>query len=65
MTHQFAIENEFIRADSVEAVEFPHLAHKYNVMSVPKTVINETVEFVGAVPEDTLLENLLKAVTSS
>lgn len=65
LAHQFAMENEFIRADTVEAAEFPHLAHKYNVMGVPKTVINETVEFVGAVPEDTLLENLLKALTSS
>lgn len=64
LAHQFAMENEFIKADTVEAVEFPHLAHKYNVMSVPKTVINETAEFVGAVPEDTFLENLLKTLAS-
>lgn len=61
LAHQAAVENDHIRADMVESMEFPHLAHKYGVMSVPKTVINETVEFVGAVPEEHFLHYVLKA----
>jgi protein-disulfide isomerase len=49
------MENQNIRADMVEINEFPQLAIKYNVMGVPKTVINETVELVGLQPEEQLL----------
>ena len=41
--------------------EFPQLALKYMVMGVPKVVINEKVEFVGAYPEDKFLEQILLA----
>jgi len=61
LAHQAAVEGPSIRADMVESMEFPHLANKYGVMSVPKTVINETVEFVGAVPEEHFLHYVLKA----
>ncbi len=40
-----------MRADIVEASEFPALAAQYNVYAVPKIVINESTEFVGAQPE--------------
>lgn len=61
MAHQMAMENDLIKADSVEIIEFPHIAHKYNVMSVPKIVINDTFEFVGALPEEQFLEKVLLA----
>jgi len=61
IAHQMAMESDFIRADTVEIIEFPHLARKYNVMSVPKTVINDTLEFIGALPEDQFLEKVLLA----
>ena len=41
-----------IKADVIETSEFPDLAQKYSVIGVPKIVINETVEFVGAFNED-------------
>lgn len=65
IAHKFAIENEMIRADVIDAGEFPHLAYKYGVMGVPKTVINEKIEFVGAVPEGIFLEHVLLAVRST
>jgi predicted DsbA family dithiol-disulfide isomerase len=34
-------------------------------MGVPKTVINEKIEVVGAVSEDIFLENILLAVHST
>ncbi len=64
MAHRLAIESEHIRADMVEAMEFPHLANRYQVMGVPRTVINETTHVEGMVPEATLVEALLQAVSS-
>ena len=46
----------------VEATEFPHLAMKYRVMGVPRTVINETVHIEGAAPEPMVLEKLQEAL---
>lgn len=60
--HQFALESSRIKADMVESTEFPHLAHKYNIFGVPKTVVNENVFIEGAVPEETFLEHVLKAL---
>lgn len=59
--HQFALESPFLKSEMVETTEFPHLAQKYNVFGVPKTVINETIFIEGAVPEETFLEHVLKA----
>lgn len=62
--HQFALESPRIRADMIESTEFPHFSHKYNVFGVPKTVINENIFIEGAVPEETFLEHVLKALNS-
>lgn len=59
--HQFAIESDYITADMVESVEFPHLTHKYDVFSVPKVIINETFNFEGVLPEEEFAEEILKA----
>ena len=59
MAHMFALENDLIRADTIDANEFPQLAIKYGIMGVPKIVVNEKVEFVGAVPENMFLEQVL------
>jgi predicted DsbA family dithiol-disulfide isomerase len=46
----------------VEVIEFPHLAQKYSVMGVPRTVINETIHIEGAVPEAMLVPEMIKAL---
>jgi glutaredoxin-like protein len=61
MAHKFAMENDLIRADVIDANEFPQLALKYGVMGTPKMVVNEKIEFVGAVPEPMFLEHVLLA----
>jgi glutaredoxin-like protein len=62
LAHKLAIESELIKADMVEAIEFPHLSNKYHVHGVPRTVINETVHQEGAVPEPLLLAKLMEVV---
>ena len=62
LAHKLAMESELITADMVEAIEFPHLANKYHVHGVPRTVINESMHQEGAVPEPMLLAKILEAV---
>jgi glutaredoxin-like protein len=59
--HQMALESSRVRCDMIEATEFPHLAQKYTVYGVPKTVFNETLTLEGAVPEEVFLSHVLKA----
>jgi glutaredoxin-like protein len=61
MAHAFAQESPRIRADVIEANEFPHLAAKYDVYGVPRIVINETGGFEGAQPEVAFLAQILRA----
>ena len=60
--HALAQANPKIKADMIEATEFPHLANKYGVMGVPKVVINEDVFFDGALREQAYLDKVLEAV---
>ena len=59
IAHKLAVESDMIRADVIDATEFPVLAHKYGVIGVPKVVINEKFEFVGAFNEDLFAEQAL------
>jgi hypothetical protein len=54
-----AIECDRIVADMVEATEFPHLAQRYNVMGVPKTIANEIGLAEGALPEETVIAKIM------
>ena len=62
LAHQMAFYSPNVRADMVEAMEFPEMSQKYGVMGVPRTVINETVHIEGAVPEQALLPKVLESV---
>lgn len=60
--HRMALESEHIKADMINAQEFPDLAQKYNVYAVPKVVINESTQFEGALPEQAFVEKIMTAV---
>ena len=51
-----------VRSTSIEAREFPELAGKYEVYSVPKIVVNETHSFTGGLPEKQFVEGILAAL---
>ena len=65
LAFKFAVESDMIRADVIDVGEFPHIGQKYGVIGVPKTVINERVEFLGVVPEGIFLEHVLIAARRS
>ena len=60
-SHRFAILNENITGEMVEALEFPEWADKWKVMSVPHIVINEDVQFIGAYPDEQYIEYVVEA----
>ncbi len=60
-----AFANPNITAIAVEATEFPDLARRYRVSGVPKTVVNDTTEILGALPPDMFIEQALARLSSS
>ena len=51
LAHRMAIENSHITAVAVEATEFPDLVQRYRINGVPKTVVDDRIEILGALPE--------------
>ena len=64
LAHEMAYANPNITAYAVEVTEFPDLARRYQVTGVPKTVVGEEVEILGALPEDDFVAQALGEVDS-
>lgn len=58
LANQAAIESPLVTATAIDATEFPDLVRRYNVNGVPKTIINDTKELLGAAPEDAFVAAL-------
>lgn len=65
LAQHMAVASERVRSTAIEATEFPDLSRSYRVMAVPKVVINDRVEFEGALPEKEFLAALLRAAGSA
>lgn len=61
MAHKLASANAHITADVIEVSEFPEMAQRYQIFGVPKTIINDRVEFEGALPEEMFVQQALSA----
>jgi predicted DsbA family dithiol-disulfide isomerase len=61
LAHKLAIHHPLITADCIEVSEFPDMIQKYNVSGVPKIVVNDMIEFVGAQPAEVFLDAVKKA----
>jgi glutaredoxin-like protein len=55
LANQLAVESPMITASAIDATEYPDLVQRYNVNGVPKIVINDSVEILGAAPEEELV----------
>ncbi len=60
IAHRLALENKNIQSDMVDSSLFPYLVQKYQVSSVPMTIINETHVLIGAQPIESLLDIIKK-----
>ena len=47
-----AFASPHITSHAIEAMEFMELSRKFRVTGVPKTIVNDEVEIMGALPED-------------
>ena len=61
LAHRMAVESPLIRATCVEATEFFDLSERYRVTGVPKTVVNGTIEMLGALPESVFVRTAVGA----
>ena len=59
LAHRMAVESPHITATCVEATEFLDLSRQYHVSGVPKTVVNDAIEILGALPEDQFVRQVL------
>ena len=65
LAQHMAVASDKITATAIEATEFPELSQAYRVSAVPKVVINDRVEFEGALPEAQFLDAVLRAATAA
>jgi predicted DsbA family dithiol-disulfide isomerase len=49
-----------ITASAIDAMEFMELSRTFRVTGVPKTIVNESVEIMGALPEDMFVRAALQ-----
>ena len=55
-----AFSSPHITATAVEATEFMDLSRKFRVTGVPKTIVNDSIEILGALPEADFIETALQ-----
>jgi glutaredoxin-like protein len=64
LAHKLALASDQVRADMVDASEFPELSDRYGVRAVPRTVVNDTVHVEGAIPEEAFVDELAPLVAA-
>ena len=60
MANRMAISAPRVRSVVVEANEFDSLSRRFGVQGVPKTVVNRSRGFVGALPEKRFVQTVLE-----
>lgn len=61
LANRMALQNPHITAITVQATEFYDLARKYRVSGVPKTVVSNGNEILGALPETEFVDEVLSS----
>ncbi len=57
-----ALENANVSALIIEANEYPDLIQRYVIEAVPKIVINDRIEMLGAQPESAFVSQVVESV---
>ena len=55
-----AYANANITASAIEATEFMELTRRFRVTGVPKTIVNDSIEIMGALPEEMFVRAALQ-----
>ena len=59
LASRLAAINDQIALSVIEATEFPQLVHRYNVLGVPKTIFNDSIEVFGQLSEEEFVRKIL------
>jgi len=59
LANRLAIERSQITATAIDATQYPDLVRRYSVNGVPKTIINDTLEIIGAAGEAEVVKTVL------
>lgn len=62
---QMALVTQKVRAEVIEVNEFPELAERYGVRAVPLTVIDDRLAIPGMLPEEALVEQVVKVAAEA
>lgn len=65
IAYEMAYASPMVRADAIEAGEFQHLAIKYQVAGVPRTVINDVAAIEGAAPPGMVMDKIDEALAAA
>ncbi len=57
-----AMESPRVTADVIEANEFAGYSERYAVQAVPKTVVNDQLSLLGALPEARFVQEVMKVL---
>ncbi len=60
IAHRIAQESPMVEADMIDVSLFPYLGQKYQVTSVPMTLINDVYSLVGVQPVENILDVIKK-----
>jgi predicted DsbA family dithiol-disulfide isomerase len=60
-----AVESPLVTSFAVEVSEFPDMIRQYRVNGVPKIVVNDRNELLGAQPEQVFVREALAGLTST
>jgi glutaredoxin-like protein len=65
LAYQVALESPYIRAEVIEAQEFPELSQRHQVRTVPTTIIGDKTSFAGAVADNVLVDSIERVIRPS
>lgn len=63
--HQIALASRGVRAEMVEAMEFPELADRFGVQGVPRIVIDDRIAIDGAIPAGRFVDAVVQAASAA
>lgn len=65
LAQRLALATSNVTALTVEATEFPALSQQFNVSGVPQIVVNRSGAFVGALPEDRYVAEVVRLAAAA
>ena len=60
---RMSMQSEKVSMASIGAGEFPDVIRRYHISGVPKIVVNDQVEMLGAQPESVFVPEALRPFT--